>query len=196
MPKLRRLTIVSLDPERLARYYEQVFDMRRVANPKGEAIYLSDGYFNLTRHTEPCRRKAERPQPYRLRCRSERGREAARAIRALGIAQARLARRQAVLRRSARHRSRRKQHGHLDPRISDRVIPCRHIMMAGQSIDSQAPEWSGPRHDRLPYSQTVVFTVLKRDVGRLELRVLGFENGELLNGLRSWGLPGNLTLNA
>ena len=48
MPKLRRLTIVTLDPERLAGFYEQVFKMRRVPNPKGEAIYLSDGYFNLT----------------------------------------------------------------------------------------------------------------------------------------------------
>ena len=48
MPKLHRLTIVTLDPERLAGFYEQVFEMRRVPNPKGEAIYLSDGYFNLT----------------------------------------------------------------------------------------------------------------------------------------------------
>jgi hypothetical protein len=48
MPKLRRLTIVTLDPERLAGFYEQVFEMRRAPNPKGEAIYLSDGYFNLT----------------------------------------------------------------------------------------------------------------------------------------------------
>ena len=48
MPKLRRLTIVTLDPERLARFYEQVFEMRRVPNATGEAIYLSDGYFNLT----------------------------------------------------------------------------------------------------------------------------------------------------
>lgn len=48
MPKLRRLTIVTLNPERLAQFYEQVFEMRRVPNPKGEAIYLSDGYFNLT----------------------------------------------------------------------------------------------------------------------------------------------------
>jgi hypothetical protein len=48
MPKLRRLTIVSLNPERLARFYEDVFEMRRVPNPNGEAIYLSDGYFNLT----------------------------------------------------------------------------------------------------------------------------------------------------
>jgi hypothetical protein len=39
MPKLRRLTIVTLDPERLARFYEQVFEMRRVPNPKGETIY-------------------------------------------------------------------------------------------------------------------------------------------------------------
>jgi hypothetical protein len=48
MPRLRRLTIVTLDPERLASFYEHVFEMRRIPNPKGEAIYLSDGYFNLT----------------------------------------------------------------------------------------------------------------------------------------------------
>jgi hypothetical protein len=49
MPKLRRLTIVSLNPERLARFYEQVFEMRRVPSPNNpQAIYLSDGYFNLT----------------------------------------------------------------------------------------------------------------------------------------------------
>lgn len=48
MLKLRRLTIVTLDPERLAQLYAPVFEMRRVPNPKGEAIYLSDGYFNLT----------------------------------------------------------------------------------------------------------------------------------------------------
>ena len=48
MPKLRRLTIVSLNPERLAGFYQDVFEMRRVPNPSGEAIYLSDGCFNLT----------------------------------------------------------------------------------------------------------------------------------------------------
>ena len=48
MPKLRRISIVTLDPERLARFYEEVFEMNRVPNLKGEAIYLSDGYFNLT----------------------------------------------------------------------------------------------------------------------------------------------------
>jgi hypothetical protein len=49
VPKLRRLTIVTLHPERLARFYEQVFEMRRVPNTSNpEAIYLTDGYFNLT----------------------------------------------------------------------------------------------------------------------------------------------------
>ena len=48
MPRIRRLSIVTLEPERLARFYEEVFDMKRVPNPKGEAIYLTDGYFNLT----------------------------------------------------------------------------------------------------------------------------------------------------
>jgi catechol 2,3-dioxygenase-like lactoylglutathione lyase family enzyme len=48
MPKIRRISIVTLDPERLARFYEDVFEMRRIPNPKGEALYLTDGYFNLT----------------------------------------------------------------------------------------------------------------------------------------------------
>ena len=38
MPKLRRPTIVSLNPERLASFYEDVFEMRRVPNPNGEAF--------------------------------------------------------------------------------------------------------------------------------------------------------------
>ncbi len=90
MPKLRRLTIVSLDPERLARYYEQVFDMRRVPNPKGEAIYLSDGYFTLTIIPNRAEGKPSGLNHIGLDSRSGRGREAARAIRALGIAEARI----------------------------------------------------------------------------------------------------------
>lgn len=48
MPKLRRISIVTLDPERLAAFYQDVFGMTRVPNATGEAIYLTDGYFNLT----------------------------------------------------------------------------------------------------------------------------------------------------
>lgn len=48
MPKLRRISIITMDPERLARFYEEVFEMKRVPNISGEALYLTDGYFNLT----------------------------------------------------------------------------------------------------------------------------------------------------
>ena len=48
MPTIRQLTIITLDPERLARFYEEVFEMRRVENPAKNAVYLTDGYFNLT----------------------------------------------------------------------------------------------------------------------------------------------------
>lgn len=48
MPLLRRLSLVTLNAERLAGFYEDVFAMKRVPNATGEALYLSDGYFNLT----------------------------------------------------------------------------------------------------------------------------------------------------
>ena len=48
MPKIRQLTIITLDPERLARFYEDVFEMTRVENPLKNAVYLTDGYMNLT----------------------------------------------------------------------------------------------------------------------------------------------------
>lgn len=48
MPTIRQLTIITLEPERLARFYEEVFEMRRVENPEKNAVYLTDGYFNLT----------------------------------------------------------------------------------------------------------------------------------------------------
>ena len=48
MPAIRQLTIITLDPERLARFYEEVFEMTRLDNPQKNAIYLSDGYMNLT----------------------------------------------------------------------------------------------------------------------------------------------------
>ena len=47
MPKIRHLAIISIDPERLAGFYEEVFEMERVDVP-GEAINLTDGYMNVT----------------------------------------------------------------------------------------------------------------------------------------------------
>ena len=48
MATLRRISIVTLNPEKLARFYQDVFGMRRIANERGDALYLSDGTFNLT----------------------------------------------------------------------------------------------------------------------------------------------------
>jgi len=46
--KIRQISIITLEPERLARFYEDVFEMKRVPNPGNEAIYLTDGYMNVT----------------------------------------------------------------------------------------------------------------------------------------------------
>ncbi len=49
-PKIRHLAIITLDPERLAKFYESAFDMRRipVAGAGGSAaVYMTDGYITL-----------------------------------------------------------------------------------------------------------------------------------------------------
>ena len=50
-PKIRHLAIMTLDPERLAKFYEQTFEMTRLTGHKGvpgsTAVYLTDGYITL-----------------------------------------------------------------------------------------------------------------------------------------------------
>jgi predicted enzyme related to lactoylglutathione lyase len=50
-PKIRHLAIVTLDPERLAKFYEQTFDMTRLTAERGvpgsKAVYMTDGYITL-----------------------------------------------------------------------------------------------------------------------------------------------------
>jgi predicted enzyme related to lactoylglutathione lyase len=50
-PKIRHLAIMTLDPERLAKFYEQAFQMTRLTGFKGvsgsNAVYMTDGYITL-----------------------------------------------------------------------------------------------------------------------------------------------------
>lgn len=49
-PKIRHLAIITLDPEKLAKFYEQTFEMERLpAKGAGgsKAIYMTDGYVTL-----------------------------------------------------------------------------------------------------------------------------------------------------
>jgi catechol 2,3-dioxygenase-like lactoylglutathione lyase family enzyme len=50
-PKIRHLAIMTLDPERLAKFYEQTFQMTRLTGFKGvpgsTAVYMTDGYITL-----------------------------------------------------------------------------------------------------------------------------------------------------
>ena len=49
-PKIRHLAIITLDPEKLATFYEQTFEMTRLP-AKGasgsKAVYMTDGYVTL-----------------------------------------------------------------------------------------------------------------------------------------------------
>ena len=50
-PKIRHIAIMSRDPEELATFYADVFDMEILNRSKGRngipAIYMTDGYLNL-----------------------------------------------------------------------------------------------------------------------------------------------------
>jgi predicted enzyme related to lactoylglutathione lyase len=49
-PKIRHLAIMTLDPERLAKFYEQTFEMRRLPAKRAtgsKAVFMTDGYITL-----------------------------------------------------------------------------------------------------------------------------------------------------
>ena len=47
MAKIRHLAIKTVDPERLAKFYVDVFEMEIVTRSDKGAVFLTDGYFNL-----------------------------------------------------------------------------------------------------------------------------------------------------
>jgi catechol 2,3-dioxygenase-like lactoylglutathione lyase family enzyme len=50
-PTIKHLAIMTLDPERLAKFYEETFEMTRLTGVKGvpgsTAVYMTDGYITL-----------------------------------------------------------------------------------------------------------------------------------------------------
>jgi catechol 2,3-dioxygenase-like lactoylglutathione lyase family enzyme len=48
MPKLRHLAVVAMNPEEMARFYCEVFEMTIIDRTPTGAVSLSDGTFNLT----------------------------------------------------------------------------------------------------------------------------------------------------
>ncbi len=47
MAKIKHIAIVTLDPERLAKFYEQVFGMNILHRTKTGGVYVTDGYMNV-----------------------------------------------------------------------------------------------------------------------------------------------------
>jgi len=47
MPKLKHIAIVAMNPEELARFYVDVFEMEIIDGSPTGGVFLSDGYFNL-----------------------------------------------------------------------------------------------------------------------------------------------------
>lgn len=47
MPKIRHLAIIAMDPEGLAKFYCDVFDMEIIDRSPTGGVFMSDGYFNI-----------------------------------------------------------------------------------------------------------------------------------------------------
>ena len=47
MPKIRHLAIVCMDPEKLAQFYCEVFDMKVVQRNGRQNVFISDGYITV-----------------------------------------------------------------------------------------------------------------------------------------------------
>jgi catechol 2,3-dioxygenase-like lactoylglutathione lyase family enzyme len=47
MPKIRHLAVICMDPEKMAKFYCEVFDMKVVGRSGRSNVFLTDGYMNL-----------------------------------------------------------------------------------------------------------------------------------------------------
>ena len=47
MPKIRHLAIVCMDPEKLAQFYCEVFDMKVIQRNARSNVFVSDGYITV-----------------------------------------------------------------------------------------------------------------------------------------------------
>ena len=47
MPKIRHLAIMCMDPQKLAEFYRDVFDMKILSTTEARDGYVSDGYITL-----------------------------------------------------------------------------------------------------------------------------------------------------
>jgi catechol 2,3-dioxygenase-like lactoylglutathione lyase family enzyme len=52
MPKIRHLAVICMDPEKLAKFYCDVFEMKVVARNGRNNVFLTDGYMNLALLTQ------------------------------------------------------------------------------------------------------------------------------------------------
>ena len=46
-PKIRHLAIITRDPEKLAKFYSEVFEMEVLHRSETGAVYMTDGYMNV-----------------------------------------------------------------------------------------------------------------------------------------------------
>ena len=58
MPKIRHLAIICMDPEKLAKFYSEVFEMKIVARNGRNNVFLTDGYMNLALLSQKAEGKA------------------------------------------------------------------------------------------------------------------------------------------
>jgi catechol 2,3-dioxygenase-like lactoylglutathione lyase family enzyme len=47
MPRIRHIALTTKDPEKVAAFYKEAFDMKEIRRSSNGAVFLTDGYINL-----------------------------------------------------------------------------------------------------------------------------------------------------
>ena len=57
MAKIRHIAIISMDPEKLAAFYEEVFDLEVLHRADNGSVFMTDGYMNVALLTQKAQGK-------------------------------------------------------------------------------------------------------------------------------------------
>ena len=52
MAKIRHLAIITVDPDRLSQFYEEVFDLEILHRADNGSVFMTDGYMNIALLTQ------------------------------------------------------------------------------------------------------------------------------------------------
>ena len=62
MAKIKHIAIISVDPDRLAVFYEEVFNLEVLHRADNGSVFMTDGYLNIALLTQKAEGKPKGPE--------------------------------------------------------------------------------------------------------------------------------------